>query len=48
VLVSGREDDHIERRAREIGAAAYLRKGSLGAEVGDVVVAAAAAGATRS
>lgn len=45
ILVSGRQEEHLEESAREAGAESYLRKGSLGAEVGDAVVAAAAAAA---
>jgi len=41
VLVSGRTEEHLEEAAREVGADAFLRKGSLGAEVGDVIVATA-------
>ena len=38
VLVSGRPEADLRVRAEEAGAAAFLRKGSLGAEVADVVV----------
>ncbi len=43
VLVSGRADEQIAEAADAAGAVAFLRKGSLGAEVGDVIVDAAAA-----
>ncbi len=38
VLVSGRPEDQLEDARRASGADAYLQKGSLGAEVGDVIV----------